>query len=338
MTKKALVAGVTKTLSRAKLKIQKHSPEILVVTGVVGFVASAVMACKATTRAHEILEDTRVAVDKIHDCQERFSEPVEYVNEDGTTEIVEYTDEERKKDLAITYTKAGFRFAKLYGPSVLLGVASIGCVLMSHNILNKRNLALAAAYATVDKRFKEYQGRVLDRFGEKIERELRYGIASKTIEEVVKDEETGEETIVEKTVEVMEKPLGSPYAFLWDEVTAPDYCEKNAEFNFMFLRAEQNYANDYLRSHGHLFLNDVLKRLGLEPTAAGQVVGWVYDPENPEHKGNNYVDFGIYDMTRESTRYFVEGNERAVLLDFNVDGNIWELMKDPKRRHLFERK
>ena len=64
--------------------------------------------------------------------------------------------------------------------------------------------------------------------------------------------------------------------------------------------------------------------LGIPKTKAGQVVGWVYDPEHPV--GDNYVDFGLFDLDRERVRRFVNGDERNILLDFNVDGNIWELM------------
>ena len=92
----------------------------------------------------------------------------------------------------------------------------------------------------------------------------------------------------------------------------------------MFLKAQQQYANDLLRARGRLFLNEVYDMLGIPKSKAGQVVGWVYDEENPV--GDNYVDFGIYDLSKERVRRFVNGDERNILLDFNVDGNIWELM------------
>lgn len=60
----------------------------------------------------------------------------------------------------------------------------------------------------------------------------------------------------------------------------------------------------------------------MEPSKAGQVVGWVYDPENPNHNGDNWVDFGIYNIDKERNRAFVNGYERSILLDFNVDGYI----------------
>ena len=64
--------------------------------------------------------------------------------------------------------------------------------------------------------------------------------------------------------------------------------------------------------------------LGIPRTRAGQIVGWIYDKKNPI--GDNYVDFGIYDTNKEANRNFVNGYERTILLDFNVEGNILELM------------
>lgn len=308
MTNNAIMTKVTGAVSRAGFKIKQRSPEILVITGVVGVVASAVMACKATTKVDRVLEKTKTKVDMIHTATEK-----------GVTEAGEtYSAEDAKKDLTIVYAHTGIEMVKLYGPSVALGALSIASILASNNILRKRNIALGAAYAALDRSFKDYRSRVIDRFGEAVDRELKYNIKAKKVEEVVVDEETGKEKKVKKTIEVAGSDLASPYARFYD-----DGCrgwEKNAEMNLMFLRAEQNYANDRLRARGYLFLNEVYERLGIPTTKAGQVVGWIYDPENPI--GDNYVDFGIYDINREKARDFVNGYERSILLDFNVDGDI----------------
>ena len=92
----------------------------------------------------------------------------------------------------------------------------------------------------------------------------------------------------------------------------------------MFLLRQQNYANDLLKSKGHLFLNEVYDMIGIPRTKAGQVVGWIYDEKNPV--GDNFVDFGIIDIHKERNRAFMNGYEKNVLLDFNVDGNILNLM------------
>jgi hypothetical protein len=183
-------------------------------------------------------------------------------------------------------------------------------------------VALTAAYATVDKSFKAYRNRVLERFGEGVERELRHNIKAKKIDKIVVDED-GKEKKIKESVNIAED-LGaySDYARFFDSGCAG--WEKNSEYNLTFLRAQQQYANDKLRANGYLYLNDVYDMLGIPRTKAGQIVGWVYDPKNPI--GDNYVDFGIYDVNRQTARDFVNGYERSILLDFNVDGNILDLM------------
>ena len=304
------MSKLTRTLNRVGLKLKKHSPEILVVTGVVGTVASAVMACKATTKIDEVLAETKDNVEKTKD----------YVEKKGFSE--KYTEEDYKKDLTIFYAKGGLELVKLYAPSVALGALSITAILSGHNVLRKRNVALAAAYATVEKGFKEYRGRVVERFGEELDRELKYNIKAKEVEETTVDEKTGEEKVTKKTVNVADPNNYSTYARFFD-----DGCTgwtKDPEYNLMFLKNQQRYANDLLKSRGHLFLNEVYDMLGIPRTKAGQVVGWIYDEEYPN--GDNFVDFGIYDLYNEKARDFVNGYEKTILLDFNVDGDIMNLI------------
>jgi hypothetical protein len=292
-----------------KGQVQKHSPEILMGVGVVGVVTSTVMACKATMKLNDILEESKETRDKIKEV------------ENNPKYEDKYSPEDAKKDLTINYVQTGMKVAKLYAPAVLLGGASLGCLLASNDILRKRNAALSAAYMTVDKSFKEYRNRVTERFGEEVEKEIRYGIKAEQLETTVVDED-GNETTVTDIVKTMDPNLYSDYARFFD--AASPYWQNDPEYNLMFLKAQQQYANDLLRAKGRLFLNDVYDMLGIEKTKAGQVVGWVYDRENPN--GDNFVDFGIYDMSKERVRAFVNGYETNILLDFNVDGNIWDLM------------
>lgn len=309
MKKPEIVNNMTRALNRAGFKFRKHSPEILMVAGVVGVVATIVVACKATTKLSSILEESKTNIDTIKG----------YIEKEGFSE--KYTEEDSQKDLTIVYAQTGLKIAKLYAPSIILGVLSVTSILASGNILRKRNVALAAAYATVDQGFKEYRSRVIERFGEDLDKELKYNIKAKEIEETVVNDK-GEEKTVKKTVNVVDPNTHSIYARFFD-----DGCigwDKDAEFNLMFLKHQQNYANDLLKSKGHLFLNEVYDMLGIPRTKAGQVVGWIYDEENPI--GDNFVDFGLYDINNEKARDFVNGYERTILLDFNVDGNIWDLM------------
>lgn len=309
MRKLPLPNNMTRSLNRMGLKLKKYSPEILVATGVVGVVASTVMACKATTKIDEVLAETKENLEKTKN----------HVEEHGYSE--KYTEEDHKKDLTIFYAKGGLELVKLYAPAVAVGTLSITAILSGHHILRKRNVALAAAYATVDKGFKEYRNRVIERFGEELDHELKYNIKAKEMEEIVKNED-GTERIEKKTVNVADPNTWSDYARFFDESCAG--WTKDPEYNLMFLKDQQRYANDLLKTKGHLFLNEVYDMLGLPRTKAGQVVGWIYDEKHPV--GDNFVDFGIYDLYNEKKRDFVNGYERTILLDFNVDGDILELI------------
>lgn len=308
MKKFKLPASATRTINRAAFKIRKHSPEILVVSGIVGAVTSTVMACKATTKIDEVITESKEHVDMTK----------KYVEDNGFTE--KYTETDYKKDLTIMYTQRGLKLAKLYAPAVILGTVSITAILAGHNILRKRNVALAAAYATVDKGFKEYRGRVIERFGEELDKELKYNIKAKEIDEIKINEKTGKEEVVKKAVNVADPNTYSDYARLFD-----DGClgwTKDPEYNLMFLKDQQRYANDRLKTKGCLFLNEVYDMLGIPRTKAGAVVGWIFDEKHPN--GDNFVDFGIYDTNNKKTCDFVNGYERTILLDFNVDGVIYD--------------
>lgn len=313
MSKQDVLNKVSRGFYKVGFELKKHSPAILVGVGVVGVVASTVMACKATTKVNDILNETKEEVGKIHDCMEN-------------TELVEsgrYTEQDSKKDLAIVYTKTGLKLAKLYGPSVVVGGLAIGSILASHHILNQRNVSIAAAYAVVDNSFKDYRKRVVERFGEKVDKELKYNIKAKQVEVEEVDENGNTRTTVE-TVDVADLNPNqySDYARFFDEYSP--YWEKDAELNHMFLKMRQCEANDKLKMQGHLFLNEVYDMLGIPRTKAGAIVGWVYDEKNPV--GDNYVDFGIYDVHNKRAREFVNGYERSILLDFNVDGKIVNLL------------
>lgn len=317
LNKTELMNSVTRTFHKAAFKLKKHSPEILVVAGVVGVVGSTVMACKATTKVNDILDETKEQLDAIHEAGEKLENGEVLKLKDGG----EYTVEQNKKDLTIVYAQTAVKMAKLYAPAVIVGGLSITAILAGHNITRKRNIALAAAYTAIDKSFKDYRGRVVERFGEALDKELRYNIKTKDVEEIVVNED-GSETVNKTTVDALDPTTISAYSCIFDNGCIG--WTKDPEYNKMFLIQQQQYANDLLQSKGHLFLNEVYDMIGIPRTKAGQVVGWIYDEKNPV--GDNFVDFGIFDIHKPKNRDFVNGYERSIVLDFNVDGNILDLM------------
>jgi len=312
MDKLNIINGMNKTFARVNFQVMKHSPEIFLIAGLCGVVASTVMACKATTKINTILSNHKKDIETIH----TYAEDESYKEE--------YSEEDSKKDLLIVYTQTAFKFLKLYGPAVAVGILSIGCILASNNIMRARNIALASAYATIDKGFKEYRNRVIERFGKDVDHELKYNIKAKKFEETIVDEK-GKEKKVEKAVDIANLDYCSEYARFFD--AASRHWEDNSEYNLMYARLQQQYANNLLRSRGYLFLNEVYNMFDIPISKAGQIVGWTYDLKNP--KGDNYVDFGIYKASIEKldNTDFVNGYEPAVLLDFNVDGDIWSTIE-----------
>ena len=307
--KTEFISTLSRSFHKIGFKFKKHSPEILAVTGVVGIVTSAVMACKATTKVNDIVNEAKETVDKIHESVGKGLH---------TSDGEEYTEEVAKKDLTIVYAQTGLKFVKLYGPSVALGIASIVCMLGSNHILRKRNLALAAALTNMATSFKEYRGRLVDRFGKDVDRELRFGIKAKEVEETVVDKD-GNETTVTKTVEVVDPNTAhSLYSIVFCEGNTG--WTRNAELNKVFLIQQQNWANDKLKMNGVLTLNEVYEMVGAPRTAYGQIAGWVWTEDGTI--GDNFVDFGLFDVNNEKACDFINGREKSIILDFNCIGNI----------------
>lgn len=281
------------------MALRKHSPEILTFLGIGGMVTGSVMACKAThDHFDEIVVDHRIQVDEIRKSK---------------------TDESNeRKELTKTFLKTAGRMTALYAPSVTISALSITSILTANNILRKRNIALAAAYAAIDRGFKDYRSRVVDRFGADVDRELRNDLHQEKIDETVTDEE-GKKKKVKNTVMVVGDGGLSDYSRYFAYGYAKG-AEHNADYNLFFLRSQQDLANNILRAKGFLFLNEVYDMLGIDRSIPGQTVGWVYDKNANDH-GDNYVDFGIREVYRKRSDN-PNDYEKVFLLDFNVDGNI----------------
>lgn len=294
-----------RVFGRSSLILRKYSPEILTGVGIIGIVSSAVMACRATLKVEYILDDLAEVKDHMEMAKE--------IND-------EYDDAAEKHDLIVVYTRTAVEFIKLYGPAVSLGIGSIGCILAAHGIMHKRNVALMAAYKAVEESFTNYRRRVVEEYGAAKDHMFRNGIYAEEVTETETDAD-GKKVKVKKTNELLDPNHVSQYARFFDE-SSPNWS-KTPEYNLLFLRAQQNYANDLLKARGHIFLNEVYSMLGIPHSQAGAVVGWVI---SKDPTADNFVDFGIYDLTHPASREFVNGVERNILLDFNVDGVIYDLI------------
>ena len=293
---------------KAEFTIKKNSPEILLGVGIVGFVGTVVLACRATCRADEVLEFHRKKIKDIEDAKE-------IADADPEGEM-SYDIEIYRQDKAIRYLKTTGSLAKLYGPTVAVGTLSLACILTSRNIMQKRYLGVVAAYNGLSAAFEEYRKRVRDEYGEDLDKHFRYGT---TYDELPVYDENGKKTKekekVEKTETEMVVPNDDTCRFF--DSSNPNW-DKNPTFSMMWLRGQQNILNDILHTRGHVFLNEVYDALGFPHTPQGAVLGWI------DGEGDNCIDFGLYDPNKESVRRFVNGVDNVIMLEFNHDGVIWD--------------
>lgn len=283
--------ALTQRFGAQLLKTKASSPKIMFVVGIAGVITGSVMACKATLKLPQTLENFSDEIDEVKSMSKNIGKK-------------DYTKSEYNKDLAYVYAKGSLKIAKLYAPSAAITALSIGALTNSHITLVKRNASLTAAYSALQKSYDSYRSRIKEEIGEERERDIYY--SAKT-EKVTVDGET-------KEIKVVDPNQHSPYARFFDEAS-PNW-QKNAELNRLFVQCQQNYANNLLQARGHVFLNEVYDMLGIDRSQAGQVVGWVIGD-----KGDNFIDFGIFEATNAR---FVNGWERSILLDFNVDGVIYD--------------
>lgn len=292
-------AVVSTKAARTVLLSKKHSPELLFVAGIVGFGATVVTAARATLKVEEVLVD-----------HQKMSQDIKTVQHET------YTEADRRHDMALLYVKTSLKLTKLYAPSVVLGVGSIAALTGAHNIQKNRIAGISAAYTALDKAFETYRERVANEFGEEKEREIRYGV---TEEKVEVTDENGK--VTKKKVKTTNSGA-SAYARFFREGNVN--WSPTPEYNIMFVRGIQNWANDKLQAQGHLLLSEVYDEFRFERTHASTEVGWIL--EGPYSK-DGYVDFGVFDDRSLSRFYdYVTGKEGELLIDFNVDGVVNHLI------------
>lgn len=282
-------------LQKLRFECMDHSPELLLGVGIAGAIVTVVSACKATLKVNEILEEHKADLETIDETA-------------ANEEIVEYTAEDAKRDKIIRYRDTAIQFVKLYAPAIILGTLSVGCMVKSNDILNKRNLSLAAAYTLMSDAYSTYRKRVVDKFGEEIDRQLQLGTSEI---EYTETDENGEFKKPEK-VEVATNPLGfSRYITPMN----PDYDE-NEEFMESFLRAQFNFFENKKKTRGWIMLNEMLDHVNLK--------------EDPKLITVGYTKFDDIDIRVKSTKILNEVGEleKVYLVEFFGLQNVQTRMRE----------
>jgi hypothetical protein len=259
---------ITRSINQSILKTKKNSPHIFFGAGIIASITSTVLACRATLKLEDVLEEIEHKFDVI--------------------DMVNPPDAERNPLVWEARFHGVKELVKLYGPTVLTEIVAIGLLSGSHVQMSKKNGALMAALVAISKGHENYREKVAEEVGEDKEIEIHHEVS------------------------LVDKSEWNAFTRIFDE-TCQSY-HKDVELNRQFLHFCQSRANVMLRTKGVVFLNDVYDMLGYERTREGHVYGWVYGGD-----GLNEIDFGIFDATNSR---FINGLERAVILNFNVDGPL----------------
>lgn len=293
---KVVPYAVTRSIGNSILKTKSNSPHIFFAAGVAGIVGGTVLACRATLKLEDTLESINYDISAVKDLYKSKKD----IDAPGI-----YDETEHYKDLAYVYSKGASKLVRLYAPAVVVGVASVGALTGAHVQLTRRNAALTATVGMLSTAYEAYRDRVREELGTEREIDIYHAVDTT----VVTNPDGAKEV-----VKVVDPNKLSDYSKFFDESCSA--WEKDAEINRLKVQHEQNWFNEKLRARGHVFLNEVYDAFGMERTSAGSVVGWVLGGD-----GDNYIDFGLFDAY--SSR-FVNGLERSILLDFNVDGVIFD--------------
>ena len=304
-----------KSFKKAQLTVRKHSPEILMVAGVIGTVAGAVMACKETLELEDVLDECK---------QEKMDLEEQYAM------CEEYSEDALKKDQVKLTFKQAAKIVKLYAPSVIMEVTSIGVIFASNDIMRKRNASMAAAYATLNSMYKRYRQNVIESYGEEVDKDMRFGVKHEKVTEI--DEDGNKVKIDARIVDLDNTALAISDYSRFFQAGCKGFDASSGRYNLLYLKGIQAMFNNKLIADGYVMLNDVYRELGFDTIPEGWSIGWVYDETNPI--GDNYIDFGLYEARNKNQRA-VNDWEPVILMDFNVDGNLYE---DPKLYSLLKKK
>lgn len=263
--------------AKAKFGLKKHSPELCLIGGIIGFGVTIVLACKATTRVEEVLDQYEEAKAKIEKAKAAAVDP-ELPEEERPV----FTEEDEKKAKFDATKTMWLGMAKKYAPVALSAAISVGLFLTSYKIINGRLVGLMGAYTALDNGFKKYRKNVVDAVGEEKEREIRTGV-KKQMGFVKEKDETGKDVVTEKSVYTKEEKdaMLNWNSVLFSRETSTEYVKGDQTYNRHKIHMAEKTLNEDLFRNGFIFEKDLLERLGLPVTNESCIRGWIIDPANP---------------------------------------------------------
>lgn len=303
-----IVKAVKASFKSLSLTIRKHAPEIMVIGGCVGTVGAAVLACKATLKTREVLEDANEKLDAIE-------------NEAGEIDI--------QKEKAVVRVKTVGKIALNYLPSVALGTASIMSILGGHHILKKRHLITVAALADQADRFDKYKKRIEEKLGIEDATKLLTGEHDEKVKETVTDPETGKEKSRNVTKTLLGEDLSGRFHITLDRGNTYDmYSDFDLNYTrFSLIESELNESlkEQALFGGGKAVLTakDLFSRLGYKNMDAD----WIKKYRNAGCIWTKECPFGVSLGLEEARRlhdFGIKPDNAELNLSINLIPNIWD--------------
>lgn len=220
-------------IAKTGLALKKHSPVILTTVGVIGLGATAYLAYKSRDKVEAVVE-------RIEDAR---------ANEEEVDKV------EVVRDLA----------EALYQP-VVVGAASIGCILMAHRIQSNRIKFLMGVLVTEQARNIYFQQKYKKEHGE--EAYAKFVTPVEHVEHVEVGKNGKEKITIESVKKDVEKSIGQWYS------DSTEYASDDHEYNISYIDSINDKMATILFQRGHLLLNEVREALGFERIRTGALLGW----------------------------------------------------------------
>lgn len=238
--------NLSRLINTAKTALSDHAPEILTAIGIGGMVTTVILAVKATPKALILIEE-----EKERQNETLWNEACDNCADDEYPEITPV-----EKLAPIDVVKACW---KCYVPTVVVGGASIACLIGANSVHTKRHTALAAAYSMSEAVLKEYQTKVVDTIGEKKEHEVKDAIAKDRIE---KDPVSKHEVVF----------TGKGDTLFYDVISGR-YFKSDIDL----IKKSVNELNRRMRDEMYISLNDYYSEIDLDSIVIGDDLGWNID-------------------------------------------------------------
>lgn len=279
---KDITSKITGIVGKTKLVLKIKSPEILLGAGIALVVGGTIVACRATSKAKEIVETRNNEIAMIKDTElAQINEMKEAAETLGLTVLpedkVKEITKETRSDKLVAHVRCGWELTKLFAPAVIMEAAGIACFLGSHTIMQRRYTGAVAAYEATNAAYRKLKEKYEQGYIEEKNRS----------ESILEDEKSIAEKKADDKIAPFDTHVG-PFDFCFDE--SCDSWKNSGDLNLNHASAMQKVLQTHLDIFGVVDLNECRTCFGMDSpgkTADGQVVGWAKD------MGDYTIDLGL---------------------------------------------